>query len=133
MSNRNTKPWRAGLLGLTVGLIPLAVATLDRHEVDIESMLDASVSVRTTSHVTIDKFGDSVWDVNNGSGFLVSTANCEVWTNHHVVAGAALIEVFPRGWNRTEGIKARLVNSTPRSDVAPTRARARRHEAALHQ
>ena len=118
MSNRTTIPWRAGLLGLALGLIPLAVTTFDRHEVDVESMLDASVSIRTTSHVTIDKFGDSVWDVNNGSGFLVSTVNCEVWTNHHVVAGAALIEVFPRGWNRSSGIKARMINSTPRSDIA---------------
>ena len=119
MSNWNAKPWRAGLFGLVAGLTPLAVYTLDRPDpVDVESMLDASVSIRTTSHVTIDKFGDSVWDVNNGSGFLVSAANCEVWTNYHVVAGAALIEVFPRGWSHTSGIKAQLVNSTPRSDIA---------------
>jgi serine protease Do len=119
MGNRKTILWRLAVLGLFASLVPLGFHALERNgEVDTESMLDASVSIRTTSHVTIDKFGDSVWDVNNGSGFLVSEANCEVWTNHHVVAGAALIEVFPRGWNRTAGIEAKLINSTPRSDIA---------------
>ncbi len=65
-----------------------------------------------------DKFGDSVWEINNGSGFLVSSRNCEVWTNQHVIADAALIEVFPRGWNRSAGIQATVINSTPRNDIA---------------
>ncbi|MGD8840941.1 MAG: hypothetical protein PVI70_15165, partial [Gammaproteobacteria bacterium] len=105
MDNGKTIFWRLAMAGLFVTLVPIGIYVQDRHRaVDTESMLDASVSIRTTSYVTIDKFGDSVWDVNNGSGFLVSSALCEVWTNHHVVADAALIEVFPRGWTRTEGI-----------------------------
>jgi len=119
MDKRKTILWRLAVLGLIVGLLPLGINVLERRDaVDTERMLDASVSIRTTSHVTIDKFGDSVWDINNGSGFLVSSATCEVWTNHHVIAGAALVEVFPRGWSRTAGIPARVVNSTPRSDIA---------------
>ena len=80
--------------------------------VDTEAMLDVSVSIRTISHVSIDSYGDSVWTPTAGSGFLVSSDNCEVWTNHHVIADAALIEVFPRGWNKAHGISAKLVNST---------------------
>jgi len=119
MGTSKTMLWRLGVLGLFASLLPLGVNFLDSREaVDTERMLDASVSIRTTSHVTIDKFGDSVWDVNNGSGFLVSSRTCEVWTNHHVIDGAALVEVFPRGWTGTTGIQARIVNSTPRSDVA---------------
>ena len=119
MDNRKTLLWRLAVLGLFVSLLPLGINVLERRDtIDTARMLDASVSIRTTSHVTIDKFGDSVWDVNNGSGFLVSSTSCEVWTNHHVIAGAALIEVFPRGWNRNTGIPARVVNSTPRADIA---------------
>jgi len=119
MDNGKTILWRLAVLGLFASLVPLGITVLNRHDaVDTEGMLDASVSIRTTSHVTIDKFGDSVWDVNYGSGFLVSSAHCEIWTNHHVVADAALIEVFPRGWTQSEGLKARLVNSTPKSDIA---------------
>ena len=119
MENKGTILWRFTVLGLIAGLVPLGMQAMERHgQVDTESMLDASVSIRTTSHVTIDKFGDSVWDVNFGSGFLVSTANCEIWTNHHVIAEAALVEVFPRGWSAVEGIPARIINSTPQSDIA---------------
>jgi len=119
MDKRKTLLWRLTVLGLIVGLLPLGINILEqRNTVDTERMLDASVSIRTTSYVTIDKFGDSVWDINNGSGFLVSNSTCEVWTNHHVIAGAALVEVFPRGWNQTTGIPAKVVNSTPRSDIA---------------
>jgi len=86
--------------------------------VDTEAMLDASVSIRTISHVSIDSYGDSVWTPGAGSGFLVSASNCEVWTNHHVIEDAAIIEVFPRGWDKAHGITAKLVNSTPHSDIA---------------
>jgi S1-C subfamily serine protease len=107
------------VLGLFASLVPLAIYALERHNrVDTESMLDVSVSIRTMSHVTVDKFGDSVWEINNGSGFLVASSNCEVWTNHHVIEGAALVEVYPRGWNRAAGIPARIINSTPRYDIA---------------
>ena len=119
MDNKSTVLWRFALLGLCIGLIPLAMLAPDRYDqIDTERMLDSSVSIRTISHVTIDKYGDSVWDITNGSGFLVSSADCEVWTNHHVVAEAAIIEVYPRGWTHGAGIKARLLNSTPRSDIA---------------
>lgn len=88
------------------------------HRVDTEAMLDVSVSVRTISHVHIDKFGDSVWEAGSGSGFLVDSERCYVWTNHHVIDDAAIIEVFPRSWTRSEGIPATVVNSTPRADLA---------------
>ena len=119
MNSSKTIVWRFAVLGLFASLAPLGIYALDRHDaVDTEQMLDVSVSIRTMTHVTIDKFGDSVWDINNGSGFLVSSRDCEVWTNHHVIADAAVIEVYPRGWKRTAGIPATVVNSTPRSDVA---------------
>ena len=119
MNRKSTILWRMAVIGLFVSLVPLGIYTLERHnQIDTEAMLDVSVSIRTMSHVTVDKFGDSVWEVNNGSGVLVASRNCEVWTNHHVIEDAALIEVFPRGWNRTTGIAARVVNATPRHDVA---------------
>ncbi len=119
MNRRSTILWRMTVLGLIAGLVPLGIYALERYnQVDTDRMLDVSVSIRTMSHVTVDKFGDSVWETGNGSGFLVSRQNCEVWTNHHVIADAALIEVFPKGWNRAGGIPATVVNSTPRTDVA---------------
>ncbi len=119
MNRKHTIVWRMAVLGLFASMLPLGLYALDKYgKVDTEAMLDVSVSIRTMSHVTVDKFGDSVWKVNNGSGFVVSTHNCEVWTNQHVIAGAALIEVFPRGWKGAEGIKARVINATPRTDVA---------------
>ncbi len=86
--------------------------------VDTESMLDVSVSIRTISHVSIDQYGDSVWAPGSGSGFIVSTKTCEVWTNQHVIDNAAVIEIFPRGWEKTRGIPATVVNSTPHTDIA---------------
>ena len=119
MEKRSTILWRLAVLAVFVSLIPLGMLAQERHaRIDIDRMLDSSVTIRTVSHVTIDKYGDSVWEVSNGSGFLVSSVNCEVWTNHHVIANAALIEVYPRGWNQGAGIEAKVINSTPRSDVA---------------
>jgi len=86
--------------------------------VDTEAMLDVSVSIRTISNVSTDNFGDSVWAPGVGSGFMVSTDTCEVWTNHHVIENAAVIEVFPRGWHKAHGIIAKLINSTPHIDIA---------------
>jgi serine protease Do len=119
MNRKSTILWRFAVLGLFASLIPLGIYALDKHDkIDTDRMLDVSVSIRTMSHVTVDKFGDSVWEISNGSGFLVSVRNCEVWTNQHVIDNAALIEVFPRGWQRTAGIPARVINATPKSDVA---------------
>ncbi len=119
MNRKQTIFWRFAVLALIGASLPLAYHQFEqRDQVDVDAMLDVSVSIRTTSHVTVDRFGDSVWDINNGSGFIVSSSDCEIWTNHHVVADAALIEVYPRGWDRTAGITARVVNSTPRSDLA---------------
>ena len=119
MARRITILWRVVVLTLFLAVIPIAIYTNDKHNfVDTESMLDVSVSIKTISHVRIDKVGDSVWESGSGSGFLVSSANCEVWTNHHVIEDAAVIEVFPRNWDRASGIPARVVNSTPRTDVA---------------
>jgi len=107
---------------MILGVIPVAVFTYDRYNaVDTDAMLDVSVSIKTISHVRIDKVGDSVWESGSGSGYLVSAKGCEVWTNHHVIADAAVVEVFPRGWTRASGIPAKVINSTPRSDVAVLR------------
>jgi S1-C subfamily serine protease len=89
-----------------------------KNYVDTGSMLDVSVSIRTISHVSIDNFGDSVWAPGAGSGFLVSSESCEVWTNQHVIENAAVIEVFPRGWEKSHGIIATLINATPHTDIA---------------
>ena len=106
----------------TLLLATLAVITYfglsGKSSVDTEPMLDVSVSIRTISHVSIDNYGDSVWAPGTGSGFLVSNQTCEVWTNHHVIDNAAVIEVFPRGWQKAHGIIATLVNSTPHTDIA---------------
>jgi len=119
MARKSTLLWRGGVLGMILAVIPVAVFTYDRYSaVDSDAMLDVSVSIKTISHVRIDKVGDSVWESGSGSGYLVSSKDCEVWTNHHVIADAAAVEVFPRGWNRATGIPAEVVNSTPRSDVA---------------
>jgi S1-C subfamily serine protease len=122
MARKSTLLWRGGVLGMILAVIPVAVFTYDQYNaVDTNAMLNVSVSIKTISHVRIDKVGDSVWDSGSGSGYLVSARDCEVWTNHHVIADAAVVEVFPRGWNRASGIPARVVNSTPRSDVAVLR------------
>jgi serine protease Do len=119
MNRKSTILWRFAVLGLFASLIPLGIFALEKHdEIDTDRMLDVSVSIRTMSHVTVDRFGDSVWEISNGSGFLVSSHSCEVWTNQHVINNAALIEVYPRGWQRTAGIPAKVINATPRSDVA---------------
>ncbi len=119
MNRKSTILWRLAVLGLFASLLPIGIYALERHNlIDTEGMLDVSVSIRTMSHVTVDKFGDSVWEINNGSGFLVSTRNCEVWTNQHVIADAAMIEVYPRGWRGAAGIPARVINATPRHDIA---------------
>jgi len=111
--------WTVKALLLLAILSPIAFyGYQERATVDTESMLDVSVSIRTISHVSTDKYGDSVWAPGAGSGFLVSTASCEVWTNHHVIENAAVIEVFPRDWKKSHGIIAKLVNSTPYTDVA---------------
>ena len=122
MARKSTIVWRVGVLGMILAVIPVAVFTYDRYDaVDTAAMLNVSVSIKTISHVRIDKVGDSVWESGSGSGYLVSSKDCEVWTNHHVIADAAVIEVFPRGWTRASGISAKVVNSTPRSDVAVLR------------
>ena len=119
MNRKGTLLWRCAVLGLFASLVPIGLYALDRYNsVDTDKMLDVSVSIRTMSHVTVDKFGDSVWDTSTGSGFLISSESCEVWTNHHVIDEAAVIEVYPRDWNRGGGIPAKIVNSTPRSDIA---------------
>ncbi|MCH9672592.1 MAG: trypsin-like peptidase domain-containing protein [Gammaproteobacteria bacterium] len=104
------------LLAVTVPLGMTAMA--DKRAVDPDKLLNASVSIRTISHVTIDQFGDSVWSAGSGSGFLVSKEGCEIWTNHHVIEDAAIVEVFPRGAKVSTGLRATVVNSTPRADVA---------------
>jgi len=119
MARKTTILWRTGLLGLLAIAVPGAIYWYDREQqVNTETMLDVSVSIKTVSHVRIDSVGDSVWKPAAGSGFLVSSERCEVWTNHHVIADAALIEVFPKQWSGAQGIPATLVNGSPLSDTA---------------
>ncbi len=116
---RKSVSWVAKTALLLAILAPISYYGITQsRQVDTEAMLDVSVSIRTISNVSIDKFGDSVWAPGMGSGFLVSTDTCEVWTNHHVIENAAVIEVFPRGWRKSHGIIATLVNSTPHTDIA---------------
>jgi len=104
---------------VATGLIAALIFSLTgSNTVDTEAMRDVSVSIRAISHVSTDSYGDSVWAPSSGSGFLVSMDTCEVWTNHHVIQDAAVVEVFPRGWEQSHGIPARVVNSTPQLDVA---------------
>ena len=115
----NNGSWVAKVALLLVLLSPLTYYGYSATDpVDTEAMLNVSVSIRTISHVSTDKFGDSVWAPGMGSGFLVSTQTCEVWTNQHVIDNAAIIEVFPRGWQKAHGILARVVNSNPHDDIA---------------
>jgi S1-C subfamily serine protease len=120
-----TSVWRAARRVPTAPVVFLgAMTTLlllglnHQSEADAEAMLDVAVSVRTLSHVRIDRVGDSVWGSGSGAGFLVSSQTCEVWTNHHVIEDAALIEVFPHGWTQAVGIPAVVVDSSARADVA---------------
>ncbi len=109
-------------LSVLVGASVLAGYKLGRpHQVSTERMLDSSVSIKTISHVQIDRHGDSVWEPAFGSGFLVSTSPCEVWTNHHVVKDAALIRVSPRGAEVGTGVPARILHATPHPDIAVLR------------
>ena len=41
-----------------------------------------------------------------------------LFRSHHVIENAAVIEVLPRGWDAAHGIPARVINSSPRTDVA---------------
>lgn len=119
MSRTGTIWWRIAVVAMLVAVVPSALTLSERQrEVDTSAMLDVAVSIRTVSQVTTDQFGDSVWSRATGSGFLVDALTCEVWTNHHVVDGAAIIQVVPRGWRLSHGIPAVVLASTPRHDVA---------------
>jgi S1-C subfamily serine protease len=119
MTNKAKTAWRIGVLGLLVALIPLGIYwNRAQQRFDPEAMLDVSVWLKTVSHVRVDAVGDSVWEAASGSGFLVSSQRCEVWTSHHVIANAAVIEVYPRHWSDSSGIPASIVNSNPRTDIA---------------
>ncbi len=116
-----TIAWGAAALLVLASGSPMDVdsgSKLEAGPINTDRMLDVSVSIRTISHVTIDRYGDSVWAPGSGSGLLVSAEHCEVWTNHHVIENAAVIEVLPRGWEAAHGIPARVINSSPRTDVA---------------
>lgn len=111
--------WLAGSsLVVAAAVIYGAIVMYGVGRVNTEKMLNSSVSIKSIGHVKTDPVGDSVWGSQVGSGFLVSKANCEVWTNHHVVKDAALVEVFPRGWPRSSGIHAEIINASPRYDIA---------------
>ena len=61
MARKSTILWRGGVLGMIVAVVPVAVFTYDRYNaVDTDAMLNVSVSIKTISHVRIDKVGDSV-------------------------------------------------------------------------
>lgn len=119
MASKSTIAWRTAVLALLFTAVPAGLYWYDQQQrVDTETMLDVSVSIKTLSYVRVDSVGDSVWEPAIGSGFLVSVKDCEVLTNHHVVADAAYIEVYPRQWAGASGIPATVINSNPRSDIA---------------
>ncbi len=119
MTNKAKIAWRIGVLGLLVAMIPIGLYWhRAQQRFDPEAMLDVSVWLKTISHVRVDAVGDSVWEAASGSGFLVSSQRCEVWTSHHVIANAAVIEIYPRHWTDSSGIPASVVNSNPRTDIA---------------
>ena len=118
MKNK-TLVWRITILSLLVIAVPGALVWYDQHRtVSTEPMLDVSVSVKTISHVRTDVLGDTVWSPTSGSGFMVSSSRCEVLTNHHVIAEAAQIKIFPRQQSDAAGIPATVLNSNPRTDIA---------------
>ena len=118
---KQTIIWRSSVATVLAGAIALSLYDLKAEQnqtVNTQAMLDVSVSIKTVSHVTVDRFGDSIWSFGSGSGFVVNNAECEVWTNHHVIEKAAFIEVYPRGWTATHGIPAKVISATPRADIA---------------
>ena len=118
---KQTIIWRSSVATVLASAIVLSLYSLNAEQnqsVNTQAMLDVSVSIKTVSHVTVDRFGDSVWSFGSGSGFMVNNTDCEVWTNHHVIEKAAFIEVYPRGWTATHGIPAQVISATPRADIA---------------
>lgn len=107
-------------LALTAGLSSFVTSHFWRAEdtANVNAMLESAVTIKTISHVKIDSFGDSVWSSSTGSGFLVSRDPCEVWTNQHVIGNAAVVQIYPRGWEKYEGIPATVINASARSEVA---------------
>ena len=119
MVSKTTVAWRITVLVLFTTAVSLGLYWRDsRLQSSAEAMLDVSVSVKTISYVRIDSMGDSVWSRSSGSGFLISSSNCEVLTNYHVIAEAAQIEIYPRQLSETNSVPATVVNSNPRSDIA---------------
>ena len=118
MNTRKFAPWLKSLVFVGALYSMFVFSVGQKPAVDTESMRDVSVSIRAISNVSTDTYGDSVWAPSSGSGFLVSSETCEVWTNHHVIEDAAVVEVFPRGWKESHGIIAEVINSTPQMDVA---------------
>ncbi|MDX1431016.1 MAG: trypsin-like peptidase domain-containing protein [Gammaproteobacteria bacterium] len=111
------------LLVVAASVVTLLASTIESSDgrnrpMDAEAMLDASVSISTLSNVHVDRVGDTVWEAGTGSGFLVSSSPCEVWTNHHVVADAAIVEVWPRGEATGSSIPARVIMASPQPDIA---------------
>lgn len=84
----------------------------------IDTMVASTVSIETINSVTTDFLGDSNWAKWRGSGILVSTEPCEVWTNYHIVRDAIVIEVTPAANTSGAKIIASLHNADPRSDIA---------------
>ena len=119
MGPTSSKIAAVGTMAFMMGVSAVVSYQLGRPmQVGTEQMLDSSVSIKTISHVRTDRFGDSVWEPDFGSGFLISAFPCEVWTNHHVVKDAAVIRVIPRGVDVGKGIPAHVVHATPRPDIA---------------
>ena len=70
--------WGAAALLVVATGSPMDVDSRSKPDpVNTDRMLDVSVSIRTISHVTIDRYGDSVWSPGSGSGLMVSTASLD--------------------------------------------------------
>lgn len=113
---RLQRRWR-WLIALVLGAESLS-ATGAEPPIDYAAMLAATVSIRTLNFVETDFLGDSSWSTSRGSGIVVSTRPCEIWTNYHNVSEAALIEVSNSDDEEGAGFRAEIFNADPRSDIA---------------
>lgn len=117
-SHRDNSVWFMSIVVLLGVTMMLSTARSKVASFEPPSLLGSTVTVETVSHVFADHAGNSVWTMDTGSGLLVSSERCEVWTNHHVIENAAFIEVRVHGDTVSRSVQARVVGSIGVPDVA---------------
>ena len=78
-------------------------------------MRAATVRIETTGSYVMPEFGSAATVVGSGSGFVIDESGLIV-TNNHVVAGAAIVEVFFDG--NPVAVPGRVVATSECSDLA---------------